>query len=914
MDTTAHKIHTPHLYSIAKDEVLRSLETQSTGLTEEEAQNRLKQYGPNKLTAKKKISALSMYIEQFKNTLTLILLVSVVLILFIYYFGGKDSSDLIEAGLILTIVIMITVLGFVQEFKAEKAIESLKKLLAFKAKVVRSGVEKEIDVVTLVPGDIVILEEGEKVPGDIRLIQVFSLNVNEASLTGESAPVGKTTDALSGEKQIADQKNMVFSGTSIASGRALGVVVTTGDKTEIGKIAQFVAETQEDETPIQKRLDEIGKMIGYVILGICAVVFIFIVFFAQDFTALPLLQRIIQSFIAAVALAVAAIPEGLPAVVTISLALGTQRMLKKNALVRKLNSVETLGSTDTICSDKTGTLTKGEMTVKKIYFENKLYNISGTGYETSGEFSVDGKTVKADMFKLLLETGLQCNNAVIESEGKVLGDPTEAALIVSAAKAHMQEKSERVFEVPFSSERKMMTVVVKQEKQYVVYAKGAPEIILALCIRILKDGQDTTLEQPDKNKVLEINEEMSKQALRNLGFAYKYLSEGEYQDQVKDPNKLENGYTFIGIQGMIDPPRVEVKPLVETCQKSGIRIIMITGDHVATAQAVAKEIGIVGEALTGEQLDNMSDHEFNNAVEHVSIYARVNPGFKMRIVDVLKKKGHIVAMTGDGVNDAPALKKADIGIAMGITGTDVAKEASDMVLLDDHFGTIISAIEEGRGIFHNIRKFVVYLLSCNIAEVLVVFLGVMLFQKLTLSATMLLWINVVTDGIPAVALGLDPAENNIMHYRPRAFQTQIVGKRLWIEMFIFGILLTLAVIGIYLFNLERGLQDAQGAAFTAIVIFELVNIYIIRSGYKTAFFSNKWLVISVIVTILIQVLIVYIPFLARLFEVRNVDFNDWIFIIIGSAALWIVFKLIQKFLDARNFMTEPKVVTSMKIS
>lgn len=885
-------------YALTKEKLFADLQTNEKGLSDEESQNRLTTYGPNTLTAKKKISPLALYIEQFKNTLTLILMGSAFLILFIYYFGEREQSDLIEAGLILAIILMITILGFIQEYKAEKAIESLKQLLAYKAKILRKGVEKEVDVSTLVPGDIVILEEGLKVPADIRLIQVSSLSINEASLTGESVPVNKIEDVITGEKQLADQKNMVFAGTAISSGRALGVVVKTGDRTEIGKIAQDVAQTEDDETPIQKRLDEIGKVIGYVILGICAVVFVFIVFFAKDFVTQPLLQRIIHSFIAAVALAVAAIPEGLPAVVTISLALGTQRMLRKNALVRKLNSVETLGSTDVICSDKTGTLTKGEMTVKKIYFDGKLYDVSGTGYDTVGEFSSNGKKLEKVPFASLLEAGLFNNNAKLNTDGSILGDPTEASLLVCAQKAKIAKSSDaRVKEIPFNSERKMMSVVVKRKDSYVVFTKGAPEILLKYCTHEYKAGKDTSLDKKAKEKILTTNHDLSIQALRNLGFAYKVLSKKEYEAQAKSDVKLEQGLSFLGIQGMIDPPRTEVKPLIEECRQSGIRVIMITGDHGATAQAVANEIGIVGDVLTGDDLDKMTDKEFMHAVDTVSIYARVNPNTKMRIVDGLKKKGHIVAMTGDGVNDAPALKKADIGIAMGITGTDVAKEASDMVLLDDKFSTIVAAIEEGRGIFHNIRKFVVYLISCNLAEVIVVFLGVIVFQKLVLTATMLLWINVVTDGIPAVALGLDPAEKGIMKYHPKVFQTQIISKRLWVEMVISGVLLTAMVLGLYILNLPHGLQVAQGAAFSAIVIFELVNLYIIRSSYNVSFFSNKWLFISIVVTILLQVIIVYTPVLVQLFEMVPADLNDWLFIMAASAWIWIFFKLVQQVLD-----------------
>jgi P-type Ca2+ transporter type 2C len=788
---------------------------------------------------------------------------------------------------------MITVLGFFQEFKAEKAIESLKKLLAFKAKVRRGGHEFEVDVAQLVPGDIVVIEEGTKTPADIRLIEVFSLRVNEASLTGESAPVSKIAGELTGSKQIADQTNMLFAGTNVVSGRAIGVVVATGDVTEIGKIARDVASVEDEQTPIQVRLDKIGKIIGFLIVGVCAVVFIFIFFFARNFSDLPVMSKVIHSFIASVALAVAAIPEGLPAVVTISLALGTQRMLRRNALVRKLNSVETLGSVDVICSDKTGTFTKGEMTVRKIYFDGKLYDVAGTGYETVGDFSQDNKKVDPAVIAKLLEVGMYCNNASL-TEGKILGDPTEVSLIVSAAKAGLKQQGERVTEIPFSSERKIMTVVIKSpsagsgsNKKYFVYTKGAPEIVLDHC----------KITPSDKKKNLEVNKQLSSQALRNLGFAYKELSESEFKQQSKSETKLESGLTFLGLQGMIDPPRLEVAPLIEECAKSGIRTIMITGDNAGTAQAVAHEIGITGDVLTGDDLEKMTDMQFEEAVEVVSIYARVNPGVKMRIVNALKKRGHIVAMTGDGVNDAPALKASDIGIAMGITGTDVAKESADMVLLDDKFSSIVSAIEEGRGIYHNIRKFVRYMLSCNIAEVLLIFFGVIVLQELVLTATMLLWINVVTDGIPAVALGMDEAEKDIMRYKPKVFQENIINRELWIEIISFGILMAVAVIGIFVLDLPSGIEHAQSAAFLAIVMFELVNIYLIRSNYRTPFFSNKWLFISIAVTIVLQLGILYVPFFAKIFGLGGVDLLDWAYIAIVSGLLALFYKYIQPYID-----------------
>ncbi len=887
---------TAHFYQLTKEKLFGLFKTSDQGLSEVDAKKRLDQNGVNQLTAKKKVSAFALYLSQFKNTLTLILIAASILVLFIYYFGERDPSDLIEAGLILAIVFMITLLGFIQEYKAEKAIESLKKLLSYKTKVLRDGTEREVDVADLVTGDIVIIEEGSKTPADMRLLEAYSLMINEASLTGESVPVSKFTDLISGNTQIADQKNMLFAGTSVTSGRGIGLVVATGDGTEIGKIAKNVAEVEKEATPIQKKLSRIGKIIGLVVLAISLVVFVFIVFFAEDFTSQPILQRIIHSFIASVALAVAAIPEGLPAVVTISLAFGTQRMLKKNVLVRKLNSVETLGSTDTICSDKTGTLTKGEMTVRKIYFGGKLIEVTGAGYVTKGEFLFGDKKIGVKEVAPLLECGFFCNNAKLEDKN-ILGDPTEAALLVSSAKAGINPKGKRVLEIPFSSERKMMSVVVEKNDKLVIYTKGAVEEVL----------NHSNISPTEKRKILAVNEKLAGEALRGLAFAFKEISKSEFVKQKNSSRgsgqkKLESGLTFLGIQAMIDPPRTEVAPLIKSCQESGIRVVMITGDHIDTARAVAREIGITGEGLTGLELEKMNDSEFIKTVENISIYARVNPNTKMRIISALKKKGHIVAMTGDGVNDAPALKKSDIGIAMGITGTDVAKESADMVLLDDKFSTIVASVEEGRGIFHNIRKFVTYLLSCNIGEVMLVFVSVMLFQKLPLSATMLLWINIVTDGIPAIALGVDPAEKNILSHKPAVFQKNIITRRLWVEMIVFGVLLTIACIGIFLIDLPFGLERARGAVFTAIVFFELVGLFLIRDDYKVSFFSNPWLLISVFVTVIIQLMIVYIPVIASLFEIKAVDYLDWIYIMAASGLIWLIFKSAENILDQFSSM------------
>ncbi|OGY27286.1 MAG: calcium-translocating P-type ATPase, PMCA-type [Candidatus Woykebacteria bacterium RIFCSPHIGHO2_01_FULL_39_12] len=890
---------TQNFFSLTKQEIFDRFTTNDEGLSKQEAATRLQKYGQNKLSEKKEISSFEIFIDQFKNLLVIILLASAALTFIVYIFGEKDRDDLIEGGLILAIVIMIAVLGFIQEYRAEKAIEALKKLLAFKAKVIREGREKEIDTVDLVPGDLVVLEEGEKVPADIRVIDVASLQTNEASLTGESTPVNKITEVLSGDLQIADQKNMVFSSTVITSGRGLGVVVSTGDSTQIGKIARVVAETEEEETPIQKRLDKLGRILGYGTLAISTVVFVFIVFFAQDFSHLSLLDKLLKSFIASVALAVAAIPEGLPAVVTISLAFGTQRMLKRNALVRKLTSVETLGSVDVICADKTGTLTSGEMTVREIYFDGTVYSVTGHGYEPVGDFQLEGKNIDPKNLNLILKAGSSCNNAHLDESGKILGDPTEGALIVDAYKGGFKETGKRIYEVPFNSERKMMSVVVEENKDLSVYTKGAPEIVLTQCTKLIKNGSEVVLNEEDKKQILAENAKMAAKALRVLGFAYKKIDK-------LDKESIEKDLIFIGLQAMMDPPRENIGELISKATKSGIDVVMITGDHLATAQAIAGEIGIVGESIAGNELEKMSDEEFSKKVEAIKIYARVNPEHKFRIVDALKKRGHLVAMTGDGVNDAPALKKADIGVAMGITGTDVAKEASDMVLLDDQFNTIIAAIEEGRGIFDNIRKFVNYLLSCNVGEVLVVFLALLIFKDVILTAVMLLWINIVTDGIPAVALGLDPAEKGIIQHSPKKFQEQIINKRVWFEVIFFGIALTISTLLIFYLNLPESLDEARAAAFIAIVIFELVRLVNIRSDYKIPWRDNLLLPLSIIAAVALQLVIVYVPVFSNWFELSPIDAFDWIYIAIVTAILYIAFRFFDNFLDRFTAFTNIK--------
>lgn len=814
--------------------------------------------------------------------------------------GHSESEGVTESLLIFGIVLAIAIIGFLNEYKAEKTVEALKKLVGQSAKVRRNGEVVEIEASSLVPGDIIVLEEGAKIPADVRLFNIRSLMVNEASLTGESVPVSKKEEPVSDTAALGDQKCMGFSGTIVSSGTSEGVVVATGSDTQIGHIARLVSEVEEEETPMQKKLDDLGRKLGAIILAICVLVFVVIFFLDKDIQSESVIQRLILAFTAAVALAVAAIPEGLAFVVRISLALGARRMAAKDALVRRLSAVEALGSTDVICSDKTGTLTKGEMTVRSLWFNGKRYNLSGTGYETVGKFTIGGKPVK-DIASLgrLLRVGVLCNNAKLK-DGAVIGDPTEGALIVSGAKAGIDmdrliSKMPRIDEKPFSSDRKRMSTVHEVGGKYLVASKGAADVLLEHCDRIYMAGKIQKLTPALKRKIVKLNNQMASEALRVLGFAYKEVSL-----KPKGDKDAERNLIFVGLQGMMDPPRSEVKEVMHrVTTEASMRVIMITGDHIETARAVAKEIGIVGEAMSGADIDKVSQKEFEKKIKTVSVFARVNPEHKIRIVQALKKSGSQVAMTGDGVNDAPAIKAADIGIAMGITGTDAAKEAADLILLDDQFLTIIDAIEEGRGIFDNIRKFVNYLLSANIAEVITILGGVIFMGKLVLSAAQLLFINIVTDGLPAVALGSDPSEKGIMRFKPKRFQGDIINRRIWLEMFIFGMLMSIILL-VHYWYIDSKVGDSVRAisvAFTAMVIYEMARLVAIRIDYNIKWFSNPWLSVALLGSLLLQLGVLYIPPVASVFSVGPILAIDWAIIVVGSVALLIVMRLVDAFLD-----------------
>lgn len=853
-------------------------------------------FGLNVLPSGPKTSLLKLFLSQFKDTLIIVLIIAATVSLGVSLV--EEAGLPTEALLIYGIVIAIALVGFFNEYKAEKTVEALRKLVSLTCRVRRGGEVIEVETDKLVPGDIVLLDEGKKVPADIRLTLANHLQANEASLTGESVPVNKHTMVLKSGLPLGDQRNMLFSGTLVTTGTAEGIVVGTGGSTEIGKIAELVNEVESEDTPMQKKLDNLGQKLGLIVAIICAAVFVIILVLDRDIQKVDLLQRLLLAFTAAVALAVAAIPEGLAFVVRISLALGARRMAAKNALVRKLSAVESLGSTDVVCSDKTGTLTKGEMTVRHLFAGNVLYELTGSGYGLEGEVKLDGRKVapSADALKLC-ELGVLCNNSKLKN-GQVLGDPTEGSLIVAAAKVGLRRDkvdraSPRLLEVPFNSDRKMMSTLHKVKGGVVSAVKGAPDVMLKHCTHLLLDGKVVAMTAAHKKHILAQNSLMASRALRVLGFAYRNFkaNPGEYQ--------MERGLTFVGLQGMMDPPRAEVKEVIKRVQnEAGMRVIMITGDNIETAKAVAKEIGIEGEAITGVQLARMSEAEFGSRVEKINIYARVNPEHKIRIVQALKKQGHQVAMTGDGVNDAPAIKAADIGIAMGITGTDAAKEASDMILLDDQFLTIIKAVEEGRGIFDNMRKFVNFLLSCNIGEVITVLFGILLHGNLVLTAAQLLFINIVTDGLPAVALGSDPSSSDVMKNKPAHYQQPIITRRVWFEMVIFGVLMSAVLLAQYALNLQKdGALAATSAIFLAMVVYEFVRLIDIRTDYKIKFFSNPLLVMSLAVSLALLLLIIYWPPLASLFKVGPVGFDNWMLIGFGAIVLFLVMKLLNPLLD-----------------
>ena len=842
--------------------ILKALGSRESGLKQEDAESKLSFYGKNVLVSRKRKTIFSMILSQFKSILVLLLAFAAIVSLIV-----KSALD---AMVILIILVINAFLGFNQEYKAEKAIESLKRYLVSTVRVVRDGKEDAIPADKLVPGDIVILEAGERIPADVRLINVINFKTDEASLTGESVSVSKTVNVML-DVPIYERKNMAFAGTLAASGRATGVVVATGMKTEFGKIAASLQEVEEP-TPLQVKLDRFGGNLGLAIIGIALVLFIFGIF-----RGLPITQMLLTS----ISLAVAAVPEGLPAAISLTLAIGTQNLAKRNAVIRRLGAAEAAGSVDVICADKTGTMTSNEMTVQKIYLETQIVEVTGVGFKVGGEFLSEGRKInpKEDKHLLqLLKIAKLCNNAVL-SDDKIIGDPTEGALVVLAAKAGLKDIDKRLDEIPFSSERKMMTTIHSVANQMLVYSKGAPEVILDRCAY---DSFGRKMTMAKKEKLLAVTQEFASDGLRVLAFAYRKLEKNYKLENV------EENLVFVGLVGMIDPPRKETKEAIRICQGAGIRIVMITGDHKLTAEAVAKEVGIASKIATGMEIDKLDDKELGVLLEKVSIFARVSPQHKLRIVGALKKKGLIVAVTGDGINDAPALKKADIGISMGIKGTDVAKEASDMVLLDDNFSTIVSSVEEGRGIYDNIKKFVRYLLAANFGEVPIIALALLAGFPLPLLPLHILWLNLVTDGLPALALSVDPKEKDIMSRKPsRGFLKNSIAFIL-----VAGFISTVATLGIFLHSLPSGLEKARTMAFTTIVTFELLLVFNARSEKKSIFknnpLSNKMLILAILSSVALQLLVIYLPTLQPVFDTVSLSLNDWLLIVLFASPALLV--------------------------
>ena len=869
-----------------------------TGLSSAEARARLERHGPNELAERPRPGFWQLLLAQFDSFVVIILIVSAVISLLL----GED----IEAAAIMAIVVLNAILGVVQESKAEEALAALKKMSAPEAHVLRDGHRITVPARELVPGDIVFLEAGNYVPADLRLVESVNLKIDEASLTGESVPVEKIAGVVLAEDvPIGDRVNSAFMGTTVTYGRGKGVVVATGMETQIGLIAEMIQSYEEEPTPLQVRLDQLGRWLGWGSLAICGIVFLDALIQDTDLTIIAAQglgayltqtkEQIVDLFIVAVSLAIAAVPEGLPAVVTICLALGMREMVKRHALIRRLPAVETLGSATVICSDKTGTLTQNEMMVVRLYVANLRLDVTGQGYRPEGEFTNYGTPFdpreNGEMMALLTGSVL-CSDALLETDDegqfRIVGDPTEGAMVVAAAKAgltraELEARFPRLAEVPFDSERKRMSTIHKAEDGgYIAYVKGAPDMVLPLCHSILEDGKDVPLTPARRQHIENTIRDMGREGLRVLAVAYRHL---DAVPDRPDADLVERDLTLIGLTAMIDPARPEVRPAVEKARRAGIRTVMITGDYPDTARAVAQEIGLLrpgGEVLTGTDLNDMSDTELIERIEDVDVFARVSPQHKVRIVEALKARGHVVAMTGDGVNDAPALKRASIGVAMGITGTDVAKETADMVLTDDNYASIVSAVEQGRVIYSNIRKFVYYLLSCNIAEIMVIFLATLAGSPPPLTAIQLLWLNLLTDGAPALALGLEKGDPDIMERPPRPVNEPIINRSMLTGIIVQTIAITSAVLTAYVVGWHWSAGDhalARTMAFVTLSASELVRSYTARSErvslFRLGVFSNPYMQYAVAASLVLLLAAVYVPALQPIFNTVTPGLREW---------------------------------------
>jgi len=873
-------------FAISAIESLRRLEVDKQGLSERTASTRLKINGKNKLDEKKKTSKFIMFLMQFTDIMIIILLLAAGVSI-VFAIIEKSSSELIDGLIILSIVLLNAILGFAQETKAEKAMEALKKLTHSETKVIRNGELKKIASTDVVVGDIIILEAGDIISADCRLIESAMLRCNEASLTGESEASGKDAKLiLSQNTVLADRKNMIFSGSIVANGRGIAVVIATGKNTEIGKIAKLLETTKKDETPLQKGIKQVGKVITFIVLIICAITFVI------ELLASP--NSPLEAFLTAVAIAVAAIPESLPAVITIIMSLGIARLAKRKAIVKRLHAVETLGSCEIICSDKTGTITQNIMTLQALYYNNEL------------DLKAKNNLV-IEEFVLLNKAMCLCNDSK-KSHGVYVGDPTETALCEYSSKHQLEKQAldqqfERIGEIPFDSVRKLMTTVHFNDKNdFIVFTKGAVDEVLKKCTHVRINGDELELTEIQKNKIIKANKTMGSDALRVLGFAYKKIV--EYKPEMT----LEDNLVFIGMAGMIDPPRKEAFLAVSKCKTAGIRTIMITGDHKHTAVAIAKQIGIIDnekEVITGAEIDKLNDTDFDKIIDTVSVYARVSPENKVRIVDGFKRKGKIVAMTGDGVNDAPSIKKADIGVGMGITGTDVTKEVADLIITDDNFATIVIAVEEGRKIYTNIQKTVHFLFSANLAEITAIFVATLFFpETIFLLPVQLLFVNLITDTFPAIALGLEPAEQNMMNTKPRKAKSNLfsngVGKMIVIMGLVQSIIVLVCfLIGKFTFNSDAIAMSMAFYSLNIVQFFYFLSIRTKRNPFKNHLFKNKWAVFSLLTGLTIILVIALTP-LHTYLRLISLSFVQWIIIVGLSILVFFISEFVKNIVHRKH--------------
>jgi len=875
-----------HWHNISADEALTELVTRHSGLTQAAVTERLAFYGSNELKGKKKTSPVLVFLRQFLSPLIYVLLIAVIISLVVGHY--------IDAWVVLGVLILNAVVGYLQETRAEKAMDALMQMAAPRAKVRRDGVVKQIPSREVTPGDIILLESGDRVPADSRLVEVTNLKVNEATLTGESMPIDKHTRALSEATVLADRKNMVFLGTIVNYGKATAVVVKTGMATEMGKITAGIRDVQQQQTPLQKSIGKLSRYIIYMFLSICVLLVIVGLLKGLDW---------LEVFLLAVAAAVSAIPEGLPAVVTVVLALGMRMMARRNAIIRRLVAVETLGAATVICSDKTGTLTLNEMTVRRLCVDRQFTEVTGEGYLLRGEFQRNGSKLQPADIRLLdlhLRIGALCNDALLtskdEGSGDIIGDPTEGALLVAATKAGLdKEKLETLFprldEIPFQSEKQYMATLHPSEGKKVAYVKGSVERLLAMSNGILRGGAVITLTESDRQAVMQANTEMAQEGMRVIATAYAELP-GDLVELEEE--NIRGNLTFVGLSGMADPPREEARKAIMQCRDAGIRVIMITGDNMVTAESIARQLQLPpGRAVTGMELQQLSDADLIEQVEQISVFARIEPLHKLRIVNALKNRGHIVAMTGDGVNDAPALKSANIGIAMGITGTDVAKEASDMVLADDNFASIVAAVEEGRSIFNRLRNVIFFLLGTNLGELLALIFSILFVGKAPLLAVQLIWVNLVTDTTSAIPLGLEPKIGDELKQPPRHPDVGLLYPGLLLRILYTALLMGGGIFLIFNWAQSRmGLEEARTLAFCAMVSFEWFRVFNARSDQYTVFrlgiLRNRYLVFAIITSVILQLCAVYAPPFQTAFRTVPLGIDKWGIALLGGGSIFAI--------------------------